>query len=103
MILNNCAALIPCLPCLNKITCSMFFQYERNADNGFRHVFVVGGAPDNLGWAEFIWNENGDYFAANITYPPSVDIIDRDQPQWLELASEELGVTRPHRTYDIQP
>jgi len=81
---------------------STYFQYERIADNGYRHVFVIGGAPDNLGWAEYIWNADGDYFAANITFPPSVDDTDTDQPQWLALAEEELGTARPLRSHGLQ-
>jgi len=71
-----------------------YFRYERIADNGYRHVFIVGGAPDNLGWAEFVWDENGDHFVSSTRYPSSVDDIDTDQPQWLELAYEELGIYR---------
>jgi len=63
-----------------------YYLYEGAADNGYRSVVVVGGAPDNLGWAEFVWDENDFLFASNMTYNP----VDEDgqKPIWLELAEE---------------
>lgn len=64
-----------------------YYQYEQIADNGYRHVVVVGGTPDNLGWAEFVWDENGNFSGSNATTPASSN---GEWPEWLELANETL-------------
>jgi hypothetical protein len=67
-----------------------YFHYEKIADNGYRHVFVVGGAPDNLGWAEFIWDEDGNHIAF-ARMLPSVNDFD-NMPVWMELADEAFEI-----------
>ena len=71
---------------------STYYQYEYIADNGYRHVFIVGGAPDNLGWAEFIWDGGGNPFASNAVFPPSADFDLK--PEWWENANESLAFRR---------
>jgi len=61
-----------------------YYQYERIADNGYRHVVLVGGTPDNIGWAEFVWNDNSEYVGSNATYNSE------SAPEWLVLARETL-------------
>lgn len=62
-----------------------YYLYEQIADNGYRHVVLVGGAPDNLGWAEFVWNESGEFAGGNAT------TNEQSAPAWLILAQETLG------------
>jgi len=64
-----------------------YFEYEQISDNGYRHVFIVGGAPDNLGWAEFIWDENGNMIGSTATYHPGEN---DEQPEWFSLARATL-------------
>lgn len=66
-----------------------YYQYEQIADNGNRHVVVVGGTPDNLGWGEFVWDEAGAFLGSNATIPASSN---GERPEWLELANEALSV-----------
>jgi len=62
-----------------------YYVYEHVAVNGYRHVMVVGGAPDKLGWAEFIWDEDGNKAGSTaVFYPDSND----ERPEWLRLAEE---------------
>jgi len=67
-----------------------FYMYEMIGDNGYRQVFVVGGLHDNLGWAEFIWDETGHMFASSQVVPSGYDMEKR--PAWLEAAYETLGI-----------
>jgi len=64
-----------------------FYQYEQIADNGYRHVVVVGGTSDNLGWGEFVWDENGDMVGNNATFHEDKY---GERPEWLKLAEETL-------------
>lgn len=36
-----------------------YYQYERIDNEGNRNIVIVGGMPDNLGWAEFVWAIDG--------------------------------------------
>ena len=63
-----------------------YYTYEQINDNGYRHVFVVGGTPDNLGWGEFIWNENGK-MVGNTAFHKNTN---SEQPEWLKLAEDIL-------------
>ncbi|MDR2532327.1 MAG: hypothetical protein LBC82_05740 [Oscillospiraceae bacterium] len=63
-----------------------YYKYEQIADNGYRHVIIVGGTPDKLGWSEFIWDEKGDMVGSTARYYD----INGEQPEWLRLAEEAL-------------
>ncbi|MDR2569319.1 MAG: hypothetical protein LBD23_03345 [Oscillospiraceae bacterium] len=67
---------------------STYYQYEYIAENGYHHVFIVGGSPDNLGWAEFIWSEDGNILGSSAVFPPSTDMDQK--PLWWENANETL-------------
>lgn len=60
-----------------------YFQYENIDENGIRHVVVVGGTPENIGWAEFVWDEEGN-LSNNATYSGE------KEPEWLIRAKEVL-------------
>ena len=62
------------------------YRYERITDDGYRHVVLVGGTPDNLGWAEFVWDENGNEVGGNATYNSD------KAPAWLNNEREKLGL-----------
>jgi len=63
-----------------------YYEHEHIADHGYRHVVIVGGTADSLGWGEFIWDANGHY-TGGTAYHPS---IDGEQPEWLRLANERF-------------
>jgi beta-lactamase regulating signal transducer with metallopeptidase domain len=62
-----------------------YYLYEQTADNGYRHAVLVGGAPDNLGWAEFVWDESGGFAGGNAKRNTD------DVPAWLMRGQETLG------------
>ena len=39
------------------------YIYTGTGENGWRHALVVGGTLEELGWAEFFWDEAGTPFA----------------------------------------
>jgi beta-lactamase regulating signal transducer with metallopeptidase domain len=68
-----------------------YYQYERIADDGYRHVVLIGGAPADIGWAEFIWNENGAFAGSAANYNGE------REPAWLRLGREALAQSDPLR------
>jgi hypothetical protein len=66
---------------------STFFMYEQVGDNGYRHVIIVGGTPDRLGWGEFIWDDKGNAVGSNATF---YEDADGEHPEWLKRAEESL-------------
>ena len=63
-----------------------YFQYEVQDETGCRHVVLVGGEPEQVGWAEFVWNADGEFIASSATYP------DQEKPQWLLKGEAALGL-----------
>lgn len=35
------------------------YLYDFTGTDGLRHAFIIGGTPENFGWGEFLWNEEG--------------------------------------------
>ncbi|MDR0293945.1 MAG: hypothetical protein LBH95_07335 [Oscillospiraceae bacterium] len=71
----------------NYCTEATYYEYAQMTDNGYRHVVIVGGTPDKLGWGEFIWDEKGNLLGSNATaYTDAND----EKPQWLRIADETL-------------
>ena len=66
---------------------STYYEYEQITDSGIRHVFIVGGTPDNLGWGEFIWNNTVAVLGSRAVYNEDAD---GEAPEWLTLAIEAL-------------
>jgi hypothetical protein len=61
-----------------------YYQYELTDANGYRHVVLVGGTPDDLEWAEFVLNKDGSHIASS-----AVITFDGDQvPAWLTTAQK---------------
>jgi len=48
-----------------------FFSYEKNDEDGNRHVLVIGGTPEKLGWADFVFKESGQYLGGGSVYHAS--------------------------------
>lgn len=64
-------------------TRSTYYQYERMNDDGSRDVVLVGGDPDDLGWAEFVWAPDG-------TRGSSATYHGDEQPPWLAAGEAAL-------------
>lgn len=62
-----------------------YYQYETIADNGYRHVVIIGGTPDDIGWGEFVWDEKGVFVGSNATQNTP------ETPKWLENARETFS------------
>lgn len=60
------------------------YLYEIVADSGYRHVVLIGGTPENVGWAEFIWDQKGAFLGSNATYNSE------EEPAWLANSRSAL-------------
>lgn len=65
------------------------YLYECFDEEGMRHVIVIGGNLDAIGWAEYVWDENGLPAGGNASFGTSAG---RDEAPWLDAALEELGL-----------
>lgn len=63
-----------------------YYQYETVDNEGYRHVVLIGGTPDDVGMAEYIWDANGTFKGSNASYNSS------EEPAWLASAREALDV-----------
>jgi len=61
-----------------------FYQYERTSENGYRHVLLIGGTPDNLGWTEIVFDENGNLVGTTG--------IGSAYTEWENIGREHLGL-----------
>jgi hypothetical protein len=61
-----------------------FYQYERINENGYRHVLLIGGTPDNLGWTEIVFDENGSLVGTTG--------IGSAYTEWENIGREQLGL-----------
>lgn len=66
-----------------------YYEYEEISDSGYRHVVLIGGTPDNIGMAEFIWDEKGQFKGNNATYNSDDEHSD-DEPMWLVYGKKKL-------------
>lgn len=44
-----------------------YFKYEYTDEDSYRHVIIVGGTVDNPGWAEFMFDKDGNYIFNNLS------------------------------------
>ncbi len=63
-----------------------YYKYETTDDNGFRHVVIVGGTVDNIGFAEFVLDKDGNFIGSNAT----INSPSPEKLEWLESAKSEL-------------
>lgn len=68
----------------NQCSESSYFKYETTNEDGYRNVVIIGGTADNIGMAEFVWDENGEFKGSNASYNTE------EEPQWLKSATKEL-------------
>ncbi len=60
-----------------------YYQYETVDNNGFRHVLLIGGTTDNVGMAEYLWDQSGELRGSSATYKG-------ETPAWLISAQKAL-------------
>ena len=60
-----------------------YYQYETVDNNGYRHVLLIGGTPDNVGMAEYLWDQSGELRGSSASYKG-------ETPAWLISAQEAL-------------
>lgn len=65
------------------------YIHDGTGEDGLRHVLVVGGETDAIGWSEFLWDENG--LPAGGTSQLATPAGREDAP-WLEAALETLDL-----------
>lgn len=68
----------------DKCSKTTYFRYDYLAPSGMTHIIFVGGSIDNLGWAEFIFDEDGNYINNLMSIPSGSD--------WLDDAEVSIGV-----------
>lgn len=59
----------------NQCSEETYYQYETIDDNGYRHVVLIGGTADNVGMAEYIWDESGSFRGGNASYNSSEETL----------------------------
>lgn len=67
-----------------------YYKYEKTDEDGLKHIIVVGGSIEYLGWAEYIFDEKKDY-SNNILNIP-VDENGKVYGTWNAKAELELGI-----------
>lgn len=61
-----------------------YYEYEKISDNGYRHVVLIGGTPDNVGMAEFVFDEEGKLIGSNAS------LNSQTEPMWLKSGRAKL-------------
>ena len=69
-----------------------WFRYENMMEDGGRSVILIGGTPENCGWAELIFDESDNYITNLMSCPPD--------SQWLTPAMAAEGVPTGDPQYD---
>lgn len=65
------------------------YIHDCTGEDGLRHVFVVGGEADAIGWSEFIYDENGMPAGGTSDFATPEG---RDDAPWMDAAMETLGL-----------
>ena len=65
------------------------YIYECTGSDGLRDTFIIGGEPDAVGWAEFIWDEDGLPTAGTSQFATPEG---RDGAPWFDAAMEQLNL-----------
>lgn len=68
----------------DQCSAASYYQYDSTDAHGVRHVVLIGGTADAVGWAEFVWAENETFQGSNATYPGD------SEPEWLRAGTEKL-------------
>lgn len=64
-----------------------YYRYDYTDEKGLNHVIIIGGTIDNCGWAEYVFDAEGNYIT-NLMEIPGDDY----SPAWLLNAEHSLGV-----------
>ena len=62
-----------------------FYRYEEKLDDGSKCVIFVGGTPDDYGYTQLFFNQDGEYLTQIGQY--------HGNPGWLKKAFENEGLT----------
>ena len=65
------------------------YIYDGTGGDGLRHVLVVGGETDAIGWSEFLWDENGLPAGGTSQFGTPAG---REDAPWLEAALKTLDL-----------
>ncbi|MBR1817071.1 MAG: hypothetical protein IJ763_10325 [Lachnospiraceae bacterium] len=50
-----------------------YFKYEYTDEDSYRHAIIIGGTVDNPGWAEYIFDKDGNYVFNTMSVSTSGD------------------------------
>lgn len=77
-----------------------YYRYEIKRDDGSRSVILIGGTVNNCGWAELIFDSNGNY-VFNLMNVPENDLDTLDHHvEWLDRGMHAEGVPSGNPEYD---
>ena len=77
-----------------------YYRYEIKHDDGSRSVILIGGTVNNCGWAELIFDSNGNY-VFNLMNVPENDLDTLDHHvEWLDRGMHAEGVPSGNPEYD---
>ena len=69
-----------------------WFRYKNKKEDGGWSIILIGGTPDNIGWAELLFDKNGTYYNNIMDVPMN--------SHWLDPAMDAEGVPTGNPEYD---
>lgn len=69
----------------NQCSNENYYQYEVTDELGYRHVILIGGTPDNVGWAEMVWDSTGKASGCTAVHNSE------EEPEWLISGKAAFG------------
>lgn len=77
----------------DKCSSSSYYRYDKTNENGYTSIIFVGGDIDNLGWAEFVFDDNGTYITNLMSVP--------EDNHWLDDAMTSISVPTGNPALDF--
>lgn len=71
-----------------------YYKYEYTDDQQMRHVILIGGTPTDAGWAELMFDKDGNYVFNQMNVNGTTD------PVWLLEGMHDQGVPAGNPEYD---
>lgn len=71
-----------------------YYKYEYTDDQQMRHVILIGGTPADAGWAELMFDKDGNYVFNQMNVNGTTD------PVWLLEGMHDQGVPTGNPEYD---
>lgn len=71
-----------------------YYKYEYTDDQQMRHVILIGGTPADPGWAELMFDKDGNYVFNQMNVNGTTD------PVWLLEGMHDQGVATGNPEYD---